>query len=294
MAEMIEKYLESLRAELSGADPALIQDALYDADEFLRDATEGSEDPQAAFEEAAASYGTPAEVADAYREAEITVQKAMQVPVPAKSGSLLGKFFGVLADPRAWGALFYMALAFATGIAYFVITTVWLSVSVALLILIIGLPLLAMFLPVIRGISFMEGRLVEVLLGQRMPRRPRPFSREGGLMERVKSWLTDRRTWTTLLYMILQFPLGILYFVLLVTSLSLAAALVAAPILGLITGDPVFWINDTGYIFHPAAVPFVMMGGGFLFVIILHASRGIAKLHGAYAKAMLVGDFADV
>ena len=43
--------------------------------------------------------------------------------------SLLGRFFGVAADPRTYGALFYMVLALATGIFYFtwVVTGVSLS-----------------------------------------------------------------------------------------------------------------------------------------------------------------------
>ena len=32
----IPEYLEQLRAALRGADPAMIQDALYDAEEYLR------------------------------------------------------------------------------------------------------------------------------------------------------------------------------------------------------------------------------------------------------------------
>jgi uncharacterized membrane protein len=32
----IEQYLAALRAALAGEDPALIQDALYDAEEYLR------------------------------------------------------------------------------------------------------------------------------------------------------------------------------------------------------------------------------------------------------------------
>ncbi len=31
----VEQYLELLRSELQGADPALVQDALYDADDLL-------------------------------------------------------------------------------------------------------------------------------------------------------------------------------------------------------------------------------------------------------------------
>ena len=32
----IPEYLEHLRRSLAGADPALVQDALYDAEEYLR------------------------------------------------------------------------------------------------------------------------------------------------------------------------------------------------------------------------------------------------------------------
>ncbi|MBK7012329.1 MAG: hypothetical protein IPH43_06355 [Xanthomonadales bacterium] len=32
----IREYLDQLRVELRGADPAMIQDALYDAEEHLR------------------------------------------------------------------------------------------------------------------------------------------------------------------------------------------------------------------------------------------------------------------
>lgn len=32
----IPQYLEQLQAALRGADPALVQDALYDAEEYLR------------------------------------------------------------------------------------------------------------------------------------------------------------------------------------------------------------------------------------------------------------------
>ena len=39
----IPEYLEHLRRSLAGADPALIQDALYDAEEYLR--SEMSENP---------------------------------------------------------------------------------------------------------------------------------------------------------------------------------------------------------------------------------------------------------
>ncbi|MDE2107897.1 MAG: hypothetical protein KGJ20_01705, partial [Gammaproteobacteria bacterium] len=72
----IQDYLEQLRAALHGADPALIQDALYDAEEYLR--SELHEHPEKSEEQIlaaiATSYGAPEEVADAYRATETKVQ----------------------------------------------------------------------------------------------------------------------------------------------------------------------------------------------------------------------------
>ena len=48
-----------------------------------------------------------------------------------------------------------------------------LSLSLGLLILIVGIPLTVLFFGSVRGLALLEGRLVEALLGERMPRRPR-------------------------------------------------------------------------------------------------------------------------
>ena len=64
----------------------------------------------------------------------------------------------MVADPTAYAALFYMFLAFVTGIVYFMLAVVGLSVSLSLLILIIGVPMLLLFIAMVRGVSLAEGR----------------------------------------------------------------------------------------------------------------------------------------
>ena len=114
----IPEYLEQLRRSLAGADPALVQDALYDAEEYLR--SELAENPGRSEAEViaavASSYGAPDEVADIYRDTEVKVQTALRAPPPRPRRSALGRFFGVFADPRAYASLFYMVLSLATGI----------------------------------------------------------------------------------------------------------------------------------------------------------------------------------
>ena len=70
----VEQYLDLLRTELQGADRALVQDALYDAEEHLRAelAQNPGETEEAMLGRIVSSYGAPAEVADAYRTNEAT------------------------------------------------------------------------------------------------------------------------------------------------------------------------------------------------------------------------------
>jgi uncharacterized membrane protein len=297
----IPEYLEQLRAALRGADPAMIQDALYDAEEYLRSelAEQNGKSEAEVIASVAGSYGAPEEVADIYRDTEVTVNRALRAPPPVKRTSLAGKFFGVIADPRTYGALFYMLLSLATGIVYFTVVTTGLSVSLSLLILIIGVPLLVLFLGLIRVLSLVEGRIVEVLLGERMPRRPLYTQRGKGWLERIKEMFTDGRTWTAMLYFLLMLPLGIVYFTVAVTGLTMAVAFIAAPIaawLGIadIRGDVDGWIflgdvgNGITTNVHIWELPFLLVAGVLLLFAMLHLARGVGKLHGLLAKHLLV------
>src|SRR4249919_3755716 len=114
----IDEYLKQLRAALAGADPALIQDALYDAEEYLRAEVAANPGKSEAdvLELIASTYGAPEEVATAYRDTEVKVRQALKTPTPraAGSGSALARFFGVYLDPRSYTSLFYMLLTLAT------------------------------------------------------------------------------------------------------------------------------------------------------------------------------------
>ncbi len=297
----IPDYLEHLRRSLAGADPALIQDALYDAEEYLR--SEMAENPQKTEAEViaqvASSYGAPDEVADIYRDTEVKVQTALRAPPPRQHRSLFGKFFGVIAEPRTYAALFYMLLSMATGIFYFTWVVTGISLSAGLAVLIIGIPFAILFLGSTRMFSLLEGRIVEVMLGERMPRRPLYNSRGKPWMARIGEMLSDPRTWTTLLYMVLMLPLGIIYFTLAVTLLSVSLSFIAAPImvvLGYATMNQNYdnWSvmgmengvlgTSLGYV----SLPLVFIAGVLLLFATLHLARGIGYLHGQFAKHLLV------
>ena len=163
----IPEYLDQLRHELRDADPALLQDALYDAEEYLRSelAENPGTDEATLLAHVATSYGAPDEVAAIYRDTEVRVAKALSPPPPTARRSLTGQFFGVAADPRAWTSLFYMLLSIATGIVYFSVVVVGMFTTLGLSLLVIGIPFAILFVGIVRLLSLVEGRIVEVMLG---------------------------------------------------------------------------------------------------------------------------------
>jgi uncharacterized membrane protein len=298
----IAEYLEQLRTALRGADPALIQDALYDAEEHLRAelADQPGRDEAAMLEHVVGSYGAPDEVADIYRDQEIRIQRAIRPPpVPARRSSS-GRFFGVAADPHTYGALFYMLLVPSTAIFYFTWVVTGLALSAGFSILIIGLPFLVLFLGSVRVFSLLEGRIVETMLGVRMPRRP-PYPSQRGLplMKRIAAMFTDGRTWGTLLYMMLMLPLGIAYFTITVTLLAVSLSFVAAPALKVVSdmfrwqtgtciGAPEWICGGVEWLASwSGAVTLCVLGIAMLFAT-LHLVRGLGRMHGHIAKQLLV------
>jgi uncharacterized membrane protein len=288
----VQEYLDQLRAELAGADPALIQDALYDAEEYLRGELHAHPDKteEQVLAAISSTYGAPEEVAEAYRATEVKVQLALRTPRPQKRESALGKFFGVYTDPRAYTSLFFMFLAFITGIFYFVWTVTGLGMSLGFMVLIFGIPFFLLYLGSIRLLSLVEGRMVEVLLGVRMPRRPVHPGDAGSipLRQRIKEVLTDPRTWSTILYMLLRLPLGILYFTIALTGVCISLSLIFAPIGELFA--PGVWFNWDGdpFMVPWLLTPFLTVLGVLLLTCLMHLAKGMGYLHGHLAKNLLV------
>jgi uncharacterized membrane protein len=290
---MIDEYLSQLKQELAGSDRATIQDALSDAEEYLRNALAHSRESQPDVPENDAltpiiqEYGTPDEVAAAYKRVEGHMSPALSTQDKPQKRSLASSFFGVMANPRAWGAILYAIFALATGIIYFTWAVTGISLSLSLLILVVGIPFAGLFMLSVRGLALVEGRIVEALLGVRMPRRPIFTNNNLSLWGRFKSLITDKYTWFTLAYMIMQLPLGIFYFTLFVVLISVSLWLIAQPILQLVFGLPAFNI-DVSYYIPGWIMPISVLGGIFLLVLTMHLAKLIGRMHGAIAKAMLV------
>lgn len=292
MFNTIEEYLDALKEEMKGNDSALVQDALADAREHLSTALAVAREKNAELKETDAlkiivdEYGTPEETASAYKEVERRTSPSLKQSV--KSRSWFARFFGVYADVRAWGALLYMLIAFITGVFYFTWAVTGVSVSVSFLIFVFGFPFALLFLLSVRGLALLEGRLVEALLGVRMPRRPL-FSHQGmKWLDRLKALFTDKATWLMLVYMIVQFVLGVIYFVSIVTVLSFSLSFIAIPFLQEFLGQGAIYNNGLRYFFPIWSYPLLVLAGFLLWTTFMNIARGIGQLHGRFAKWMLV------
>jgi hypothetical protein len=167
------------------------------------------------------------------------------------------------------------------------------------MILIVGIPIAIIFLLSFRGIAFLEGRLVEALLGERMPRRASFTDSSLPWKERLKILLTGKATWLSIIYMILMLPLGVVYFSVTVTLLALSLGLIATPVVTLVAinlGYPLEVLQSGDIIWELSNSQAIGLSLGIaaLGVVIgttyMHVARWVGKVHGKFAKALLVSD----
>lgn len=290
----VREYFDRLAEAFAGSDPAVAQDAIYDAREFLaaeREALEGEgRDPgdQAELvERLRRRFGEPAEVVESYRATEAKVAAALASPAPRTAETAVGRIFSVFLEPHSYGALFFMLLSLPLGTLYFTWAVTGLSLSLSLAILIFGLPFFLFFMATVRAGALIECRLVETLLGERMPRRPADLGPEGTWLERARFWLTDGRTWMTILYMILQLPLGVVYFTVATILLSLSTAFLVTPFAQLLVTFPIVHLLGMSYYLPFWAFPFFWLAGALDLLLLMHIARGIGRLHARMAKSML-------
>jgi hypothetical protein len=291
MIKSVEEYLRQLKKELAGCDRATIQDALSDAEEYLRNtlATRPDLAEADALLPVIEKYGAPDEIAAAYREIESRVPTTLAPARHSGGKSLASRFFGVFADPKAWGALFYLLFfSLFSGIIYFTWAVTGISLSLGLMVLIIGLPFTGLFVLSVHGISLIEGRVVEALLGVRMPRRPIFSGKRLGWWGRFKALISQKHTWLSIVYMILKLPLGIIYFVVFIVLISLSLSGIALPILE--QGFDIYplVINNVPYYTPAWLMPLTVIAGILLLILTMHLAKVLGRMQGVLAKALLV------
>jgi signal transduction histidine kinase len=193
----------------------------------------------------------------------------------------LSRFAGVVLRGQTWLNVTYLLLGFPTGLAYFLILVVGVSVGAALAILIVGLAILLATLAAWRAMAAIERGLARGLLG--VPIAQPPDRRDLPVVERVRRWLRDPVTWKSLVFVALKFPLGLVSFVAVVGLGGFALILLFAPLIVIWTPVTVFgWIVTSSV----QALPLTAAGIPAL-LLVLHLCNGMGWLWALFAKIML-------
>ncbi len=167
--------------------------------------------------------------------------------------------------------------------------------SLGLAVLIIGVPFFLAFIGLTRVIALADGRLVEAISGERMPRRPLHPGPKQSFWARIAEMLRDARTWTTIAYFVLSLPLGIAYFTIAVTGLALGLSLTFAPLFEI--ARRFGWLHVSGGMtahISPAwlgsafLLPVAIVLGIVIVTSLMHCARFIGRTHARFAKHMLV------
>ncbi len=192
-------------------------------------------------------------------------------------------FFGVVANPQSYLNIAYLLLAFPLGILYFTLLVTGLSVGFGMMITLIGIPILLLVLGMSWALCKFERGVAVAVLREQVPRASSQPSATG-LWPRFKAYLTDRVTWTGVLYLILKFPLGIATFTIAVTLISTTLGLLAAPLYTW-ASNPVTWGS---WVFDPFPWSWILTLIGIPMIFIsLHLMNGVAILFGKLTRSML-------
>ena len=163
---------------------------------------------------------------------------------PPATGSAvhLSSLYALAFRPRTYSRIFYLLIGLPLGLFFTTFTLTALSVGIVLAPVGIGLVILGA-LAAGSWILFGIEREVAILL-LRTDIRPiiSPKSDSDNIVGQAKAYMRSPRTWFTVLYLVVRFPLGAISFVITVSALGLASMLTAAPLMiGLTDIDLGFW-----------------------------------------------------
>jgi signal transduction histidine kinase len=186
-----------------------------------------------------------------------------------------------VARGQTWLNLGYNVVAFPTGLVYFIVLVVGVSLGVGLAIVIVGLAILLATLAAWRGMAAIERGLARGLLG--VPIAQPADRRDLPPIERIQRWLRDPVTWKSLVFVALKFPLGVLSFGAVVALGWFALVLLFSPLIVLSTTVTIFgWIVTSPL----QALPLAVVGAPAV-LLVLHLSNGLAWLWALFARVML-------
>jgi signal transduction histidine kinase len=196
-----------------------------------------------------------------------------------------------LGEIRTLTGTIYLLLSMWVGLTWHVVLAVGLTLGVGTLIIWVGVFVLALTVLAWRGGAWLERRWVRAMLGVEIPDPYRPAP-SGSPWRRARVVASDPATWKDLAYLVVLFPLGLLWFVVTLTLWTAALGLLTAPLWYWIPADggaALIADGDRGLLVIdtlPEALLAMVVGAG-LCVAAAWAVKGMAAAHGAVALALL-------
>ncbi len=209
----------------------------------------------------------------------------------------LEKFFGVFLRGQTYLNALYLLIAFPLGLFYFVFLVVGISLGLPLVILWVGLLILLVVFGLWFAFVLFERQMAISFLREDIP----PVSRQDltgkSLWQKFVAILGNPVTWKGLVYLLAKFPLGIIDFVILVTLVSISAALIGSPFYFPwwhpsvdLTWSGAAWTNVWVIDTLPEAL-LACLAGLIIALVSMHILNGLAWVQGKFARVML-GNFA--
>jgi signal transduction histidine kinase len=123
-------------------------------------------------------------------------------------------------DPHTYGRIGYLLAAGVLGTVEFVFLVTAIAVGVGLAITLIGIPILIGTVYAWGGFAEAERRVIGVLTGVSIPNPYRPTPEDASWWVRLRTRLSDPATWKDLVFLLLQFPFGLVALIVTATVLS--------------------------------------------------------------------------
>jgi len=160
--------------------------------------------------------------------------KATEATATARSGKVNWALF----NPKTYATILYLLISLPLGIIYFTVAITGIALSVGLTPVFIGIPLFFGVAKLLNGIVKFEQNMIRQILGLPTPPVSNSHNRQS---EAGQNWLKrmikdfDGALFIrNLLLVLLRFVTGIVFFIIMITAISLGLGLIALPVVHII------------------------------------------------------------
>ena len=197
-----------------------------------------------------------------------------------RSLELISRLFSPIREDRTYLRIVYLLLALPLGVVEFTFLVTALSFGFGTAITLIGIPVLVGTVWAWRWLAQFERGLIGRLIGVEIPTPYRPDPPEASWWKRLGARLADPATWKDLAFLLLQLPLGVVSFSIVVAVIGGGLRLLFAPALPELFDSP-DWVVI-------AAVPV----GALILLLGIPGLNALGRLYGWFA-GLLLGSNAD-